>query len=235
MMTRTDLTRVSMESSEIPAIRSLEDLRHFDSLQVFSLMEVLDETAVLELQPLSSCRELRMLRIQDTAVATLAPLAQLTQLQNLYLRNCGELDLTPLENHPALSVVRIGECRLPTLEPLTTMQNLRYLGIGWQAEFPSLEPLTRTSLEYLELDLSIDGRGLYAELDYESLGKIPNLVCLSMMNHTHFDLQLCKEIIGNCPKLKYLDVSYTTAAKEIAEGAMLDVSGLEAFVCLNAH
>ncbi len=227
---------VDLSEFEIPLVQSLEDLKHFDSLQIFYLSDhTVPVSFELDLAPLTHCQNLRVLMLHWTAFPTLAPLAQLPGLENVYLEDCGTLDLTPLENHPTLSVLRVNGCTLPSLEPITSMPKLRYLGIGFETAYPSLEPLTRSAVEYLNIDLSADGRELFAQLDYDSISRIPELVCLSLTNHTHLTLEQCTRIVEGCPKLRYLDIRYTGAADEIKTGGTLDVSRLEGFVCTPYH
>lgn len=227
--------KIDTKEQDFPVIRRLEDLRHFDSLQILAVSggpEVYKDEQVLDLQPLTECTELKFLNILDYRISSLSPLRELAKLERIIFIGCGDIDLAPLENHPAISVVRLYRCTLASVEPLATMPALRGVTLSSDTIYPCLEPLTRSTVEYLDLGLTYDGRKMYKDLDYESLLRIPNLKLLELTNHTYVDAALCEQLVANCENLKYLRINYTGAAEEYSKGeATLDTSSLEAFDC----
>jgi len=201
-------------NESFPAIKSLTDLRHFDSLQMFSLNYGQKERELTDLSGPEQCKNLKVLQLQFARPETLAPVSQMTALEFLWLGQCGDLDLEPLTGLPMLSRVTLFECRLASLEPLATLPKLFYLNLGSDATYPSLEPLTRSSVEYLDLGASARVGKRYRDLDYEPLGRIPNLVYLNLCNHPDLDVDTCNTILDNAKKLKYLDISLTKVAKK---------------------
>ncbi|MGN1025247.1 MAG: hypothetical protein ACI4P4_02460 [Faecousia sp.] len=195
-------------------IKSLGDLRHFDSLQVLYLNLPEKGESLTSLSGLEECHHLKELEIYNAQPETLAPLSEISSLETLTLRNCGTLDLTPLDSLSSLSRITLDKSDILSLEPLTALPNLKALSIGTEASYPTLEPLTRTTVAYLDMGLSVDGRSMYDDLDYEPLTRIPNLIYLDLMNHTNVDFDLCETILKGNPELKYLDISYTPAAKK---------------------
>ena len=154
-------------------------------------------------------------------------------LKKLTLSDCGKLDLSPLTVLSELNVLSVDGCELVSLEPLAMLPSLRTLHLGFEATYPSLEPLTRSTVENLDLGLSVSGRDKYDSLDYAHLTQIPSLIYLDVSNHTAFDADDCTAVLENSPNLKYLDISYTPAANAIKEGDWeADFSQLEACLAL---
>ena len=221
------------EERQFPDIVTLQDLRHFDSLQIFQTSDV----SLTDLSGVEQCPHLVRLILPDSSPATLEPLAQMPWLIQLSLGgSTGErtvLDLSPLAGLPELEDLTLFGRELVSLEPLTTLPSLRTLDLGVEAIYPSLEPLTRSTVEYLDLGLSVDGRGKFDHLDYESLARIPNLTYLDVSNHTAFNVDDCTAVLENSPNLKYLDICYTPAANAIKDGDWEpDFSQLEAYMTL---
>ena len=242
-------------NEDTPWVASLGDLIHFDNLQELNLQDqttfqvqvlaprTLDLTGIEQspnldalslnrfeltgLDALSACDGLQELDCHRISFVDLEPLASLRSLASLSLTECGQLDLTPLAGLENLSILRLYSSELVSLEPLTQLPALKALNIGSGATYPSLEPLTRTSIEYLDMSSGYNERvsGLYDDMDYEPLTRIPTLYWLDVGSHTRIDGDLCTAILENSPNLKYLDVSYTPAARELPEP-----SGLEAYV-----
>lgn len=202
------------EGQNFMPIKSLSDLQYFDSLQLLHLDLSEKGERLTSLSGLEKCSHLKKLDIYNGQPETLAPLSGTASLEMLTLRNCGTLDLTPLESLSSLSVITLDESNILTLEPLAALPNLKALSIGIEATYPTLEPLTRTTAAYLDMGLSVYGRSMYDGLDYESLARIPNLIYLDLTNHTNVDFDLCESILKGDPELKYLDISYTPAAKK---------------------
>ena len=130
---------------------------------------------------------------------------------------------------PELRDLTLNHCTLVSLEPLAALPSLRILDLA-EAVYPSLEPLTRSTVEYLELDRSVVGRETYDAANYEYFTQIPNLIYLDVVNHIAFDPQVCSTVLEGCPNLRYLNIWYTGAAEAIADGDYEpDTSRLEAF------
>lgn len=242
---------------DTPVVKDLRDLIHFDNLQSLSLSDAADpalhlyEQRVLDLSGLEQCRNLdvlklqlldltgleaisacaglRVLQVSSIPFESLEFLSHASGLEYLYLTDCGTLDLSPLAGLEKLSVLSLYGSDLVSLEPVTQLPALKALNIGSDATYPSLEPLTRSTIEYLDMGCSIHVREEYSDvydhLDYGSLAKIPNLYFLDLTNHTRVDGDLCAAIVDGCPNLKFLDVSYTPAAREYPKP-----DGLEAFM-----
>ncbi len=213
------------EGRAFPDIVTLQDLRHFDSLQIFQTSDV----SLTDLSGVEQCPHLVRLILPSSAPASLEPLSKMTWLRNLSLADSGTLDLAPLTGLPELRSLTLGDCTLVSLEPLTTLPSLRILDLA-EASYPNLEPLTRSTVEYLELDRSVTTRESYDTANYSYLTKIPNLTWLNLMDHATFDPEFCDTILNGCPNLKYLNIWYTGAADAIADGDYApDTSHLEAF------
>ena len=170
-----------------------------------------------DLSGLSACKGLKMLSIGNARPETLAPLEELQALQTLTLSNCGTLDLTPLVKLPALTSVSLSVDTLDSLEPLAQMDQLSYLGLTGGTTYPSLEPLVQTNVRYLNLGVGLDDSKRYEELDYTPLTEMKSLVWLDLTHHTRVDEALCGAILDSNKELKYLDISYTEAAKSGAK------------------
>lgn len=217
------------DSKKFPEVKSLADLRHFDSLQrleVFGSMEDPIDPAGLE-----HCSRLKHLTVYHVEDSLLSIAATLPELQYLaFLPENQPVDLTPLQGHPTLETLHLGRKDLVSLEPLATMPNLRALNLDGST-FPSLEPLTQTGLEALSIGLGRSARGMYSDLDYEPLSRIKTLVHLDLVNHTAFDVDDCEKVLEGCTALKYLDICYTPAANAYADGNWEpDFSLLEAYL-----
>ena len=217
------------DSQKFPEVKSLADLRHFDSLQrleVFGSMEDPIDPAGLE-----HCSRLKHLTVYHVEDSLLSIAATLPELQFLaFLPENQPVNLTPLQGHPTLETLHLGGKDLVSLEPLATMPNLRALNLDGST-FPSLEPLTQTGLEALAMGLGQATRGMYSDLDYEPLSRIKTLVHLDLVNHTAFDVDDCENVLEGCTALKYLDICYTPAANAYADGDWEpDFTMLEAYL-----
>ena len=186
--------------TKFPAVESLRDLRHFDSLQVFNGYFASTGSGVLygtfqlhDLSGLEDCENLVILSLRGIEPENLEPLAGVTGLQQLYL---------DLEN-------------CVSLEPLTELPDLLLLSLNFKEEYPSFEPLTRTTVKYLDLSQSYFGRITLENIDYESLSKIEDLFYLDVSNLPDFDEEACGAILDGCKNLRHLNISYTEAADAI--------------------
>ena len=213
-----------------PSIDSLQDLCHFDSLQILDLVPHIAGSAKdssLDLSGLDQCPNLKVLLLDKARPLTLEPLAHAAKLEHLSLTNCGTLDLEPLAGLDSLSVLTLYDSHLLTLEPLSQLPSLKVLKLGPDAIYPSLAPLAGTSLEYLAMSASQSGRNLYDDLDYTPLAQLPDLVYLDISDHPKFDAALCNEILKSSPNLKYLNIIKTAAAEDVDQ---INGDSLEIFV-----
>lgn len=203
------------ENQTFPLVMSLNDLQHFDSLQVFHYSsEPLCNEQLIDFSGLQFCNSLKILSIKGTRPKSLEPLSHLKFLRELTLSNCGTLDLLPLQNLPELSHISLTwSDHLVSLDPLTSLPQLTYLSLASGTTFPSLEPLTRTNIQALDLGLSIGDDKLYQQIDYAPLTQMPNLVYLNLMNHSKATTKFCKQLLSSSPALQFLDISYTPASE----------------------
>ena len=176
-------------------LSALNDLKHFDSLQYFSYSASQPYDELTDLSGLSACKGLKMLSIGNARPETLTPLVKL----------------------PALTSVSLSVDTLDSLEPLAQMDQLSYLGLTGGTTYPSLEPLVQTNVRYLNLGVGLDDSKRYEELDYTPLTEMKSLVWLDLTHHTRVDEALCGAILDSNKELKYLDISYTEAAKSGAK------------------
>lgn len=195
------------EGKTFPPIGHLEDLAHFDSLQVLC-MDLPPDAPLADLSGLESCRNLKVLQLTNAAPKTLAPLENLQELEYLTLEECGKLDLSPLKGLSELKCLSLEGSQPDSLEPLVSMQALSYLGLD-RAELSSLEPLTRSTVEYLSIS-ALPGK----PVDHMPLARIPALTALGLSDNSAADAPLCRQILAGCSQLRYLDIYGTPAAAE---------------------
>lgn len=116
--------------------------------------------------------------------------------------------------------------RIGSLEPLKQMENLSFLQLCQGPEIDSFAPLAESSVQYLSMSLSQGARERYKNMDYTPLTRMPQLIWLDLTNHSTFDTETCKKLLANDTALKYLKISYTSAAKDAEE---LDTAHLKEF------
>lgn len=196
-----------------PPIHTLADLRHFDSLQLLSLDIGSEAKELTDISGLEQCKNLTVLELKGARPETLEPLAGAQSLDTLRLDRCGKVDLLPLADLPVLSRVFLNSDTIASLEPLANIPTLRFLCIGSDATYPSLSPLENSRIEYLDMGATPSGQKLYAGLDYTPLSRMPNLMFLNLTNHA-IDAGTCGDILEASQSLKYLNISYTDAAKK---------------------
>lgn len=224
-----DVRRFYKTSQFFPALESLGDLRHFDNLQILELNISATVAPFADFCGVEECQNLKVLKATNAQPESLEPLGKLLNLEYLALARCGTLDLSSLVGMPHLSVISLYGSRILSLEPLSYIDNLRALDIGSDATYPSLEPLTHTNLEYLDMGTSAAGGKIYADLDYSYLVNIPSLIYLDVKNHSRVDAELCNQILEQNTGLKYMDVSYTSAAEDTS---VIQRQKLEIFVAV---
>ena len=224
-------------------VTSLADLRHFDSLQVLSVNNKNGAPPITDLTGLEECKNLVDLDVPSVessvfptfakldsvvkleygsnglrAEANVSDLSALAQMKSLeMLRIIGsEVDLNQLAGAD-LRVLRLDVTRIGSLEPLKQMENLRVLQLQNGPEIDSFAPLAETNVQYLSMSLSEGSQGNYKDMDYIPLTQMPQLIWLDLTFHSTFDAETCKKLLANDTALKYLKISYTSAAKDAEE------------------
>lgn len=242
---------VSVEGTYDPVV-SLADLRHFDSLQVLSVNNRRGDPPITDLTGLEECKNLMCLKVPsvessafptlakldsvvelkygsdgiraDSNVSDLSALAQMKSLKMLWITG-SEVDLTQLAGAD-LRVLRLDVTRIGSLEPLKQMENLSFLQLCQGPEIDSFAPLAESSVQYLSMSLSQGAQETYKDMDYTPLTQMPQLIWLDLTNNITFDTETCKKLLANDTALKYLKISYTSAAKDAEE---LDTAHLKEF------
>ena len=242
---------VSVEGTYDPVV-SLADLRHFDSLQVLSVNNRRGAPLITDLTGLEECKNLMLLSVPsvessafptfakldsvvklkygsdgiraDSNVSDLSALAQMKSLKMLWITG-SEVDLTQLAGAD-LRVLRLDVTRIGSLEPLKQMENLSFLQLCQGPEIDSFAPLAESSVQYLSMSLSQGAQEAYKDMDYTPLTQMPQLIWLDLTNNITFDTETCKKLLANDTALKYLNISYTPAAKDAEE---LDTAHLKEF------
>lgn len=234
-------------------VTSLADLRHFDSLQVLSVNNKNGAPPITDLTGLEECKNLMLLSVPsvessafptfakldsvvelkygsdgiraDSNVSDLSALAQMKSLKMLWITG-SEVDLNQLAGAD-LRTLTLDVTRIGSLEPLKQRENLRVLQLQNGPEIDSFAPLAETNVQYLSMSLSEGSQGNYKDMDYTPLTQMPQLIWLDLTFHSTFDAETCKKLLANDTALKYLDISYTPAAKE-AEN--LDTERLKEYI-----
>lgn len=242
---------VSVEGTYDP-VTSLADLRHFDSLQVLSVNNRRGVPPITDLTGLEECKNLMLLSVPsvessafptfakldsvvelkygsdgiraDSNVSDLSALAQMKSLKMLWITG-SEVDLAQLAGAD-LRVLRLDVTRIGSLEPLKQMENLSFLQLCQGPEIDSFAPLAESSVQYLSMSLSQGAQEAYKDMDYTPLTQMPQLIWLDLTNNITFDTETCKKLLANDTALKYLKISYTSAAKDAEE---LDTAHLKEF------
>lgn len=242
---------VSVEGTYDP-VTSLADLRHFDSLQVLSVNNRRGAPPITDLTGLEEYKNLMLLSVPsvessafptfakldsvvelkygsdgiraDSNVSDLSALAQMKSLKMLWITG-SEVDLTQLAGAD-LRVLRLDVTRIGSLEPLKQMENLSFLQLCQGPEIDSFAPLAESSVQYLSMSLSQGAQEAYKDMDYTPLTQMPQLIWLDLTNNITFDTETCKKLLANDTALKYLKISYTSAAKDAEE---LDTAHLKEF------
>ena len=233
-------------------VTSLADLRHFDSLQVLSVNNKNGAPPITDLTGLEECKNLMLLSVPsvessafptfakldsvvelkygsdgiraDSNVSDLSALAQMKSLKMLWITG-SEVDLTQLAGAD-LRVLRLDVTRIGSLEALKQMENLSLLQLNNGQEIDSFAPLAGSSVQYLSMSLSEAEKENYKDMDYTPLTQMPQLIWLNLTNNITFDTETCKRLLANDTALKYLNISYTPAAKDAEE---LDTAHLKEF------
>lgn len=233
-------------------LTSLADLRHFDSLQVLSVNNRRGAPPITDLTGLEECKNLMLLSVPSVEssafptfakldsvvkleygsdeiranvnVSDLSALAQMKSLKMLRITG-SEVDLAQLAGAD-LRVLRLDVTRIGSLEPLKQMENLSFLQLYQGPEIDSFAPLAESSVQYLSMSLSQGAQETYKDMDYTPLTQMPQLIWLDLTNNITFDTETCKKLLANDTALKYLKISYTSAAKDAEE---LDTAHLKEF------
>lgn len=214
------------EGKAFPPIENLNDLVHFESLQILSIHLKPEETPLSDLSGLALRPNLKVVQLTNCAPDSLVPLTNLKELNHLTLDSCGSIDLTALADLPQLSALSLRQTSVNSLEPLATLPRLSYLDLGCCLAYPSMEPLTRSNVAYLSLDAPTE-EPIPKIADLHTIARIPGLTGLNLSYRPDADTALCTEILARCENLRYLDIYDTPAA---AQAEQLDSSALAAFV-----
>lgn len=234
------------------SVTSLADLRHFDSLQVLYISNKMGASPITDLTGLEECKNLMLLSVPsvesstfptfakldsvvelkygsggirtDSNVSDLSALAQMKSLKMLWITG-SEVDLTQLAGAD-LRVLRLDVTRIGSLEALKQMENLSLLQLNNGQEIDSFAPLAGSSVQYLSMSLPEATKENYKDMDYTPLTQMPQLIWLDLTNNITFDTETCKRLLANDTALKYLNISYTPAAKDVEE---LDTAHLKGF------
>ena len=226
---------VSVEGTYDPVV-SLADLRHFDSLQVLSVNNRRGAPPITDLTGLEECKNLMLLSVPSVESSAFPTFAKLDSVVKLEYGSDGiradskritgnEVDLAQLAGAD-LRVLRLDVTRIGSLEPLKQMENLSFLQLYHGPEIDSFAPLAESSVQYLSMSLSQGAQETYKDMDYTPLTQMPQLIWLDLTNNITFDTETCKKLLANDTALKYLKISYTSAAKDAEE---LDTAHLKEF------
>lgn len=212
-----------MGASSITDLTGLEECKNLMLLSVPSV----ESSAFPTFAKLDSVVELKYgsggIRT-DSNVSDLSALAQMKSLKMLWITG-SEVDLTQLAGAD-LRVLRLDVTRIGSLEALKQMENLSLLQLNNGQEIDSFAPLAGSSVQYLSMSLSEAEKENYKDMDYTPLTQMPQLIWLDLTNNITFDTETCKRLLANDTALKYLNISYTPAAKDAEE---LDTAHLKEF------
>ncbi len=183
----------------------------------FTRLENLDlsETSVTDLSPLSSCSNLKVLRLNGCQVVDLTPLAGLTQLEELQICQTDVSDLSALASLKNLTWLRANYCPIQDISALAGLDSLTRLDLaGCQvSDFSPLSGLANLvllNLRHTDFDdcrLLSDCASL-ANLDLSrteitglnGLESLHNIWCLEVTGTHVSDFSL----LGSLPKLREL-------------------------------
>lgn len=214
------------EGATFPPIENLKDLVHFDSLQILSINLKPEDSPLSDLSGLAQRPNLRVVQLSNCTPESLEAIGRLRELTHLTLESCGTVDLQPLADLQQLTALSLRETAAPSLEPITALPCLSYLDLACWPVYPPLEPLTRSTLAYLELSTLPEEPDPFIP-DPQSIFQIPDLTALSLSYLPGVDASFCQELLAQCETLLYLDIYGTPAAAQ-ADG--MNRSRLTAFV-----
>lgn len=186
-------SRMYYDVTKLPTISSLEDLRHFDSLQYLTM----DAYELSNISDLTACKNLKVLQLCGTQLKSLDEIGQLTSLERLNLSQCsseGKFDLEPLRN----------------------LTNVWYCSIT-NEEIMSLEPLVDLPLKVLSIDCGLYTKNYHDELDFEPISRMEQLTHLDVSRVDSFSKEDCEFIMSSLENLKQIDISYTMAADYLGD------------------
>lgn len=221
------------ENRDLPWVESLQDLRHFDSLQIFGLQDdvlkrrevdlsgltdcpnlmvlVLGDVQADALDVVAGCNSLRVLELTNMDLGNLETLSRLPSLEYLWLSGSGHVELDALADLSGVKVLRLNGLKDASLEMLSGWTELYALDLT-DCDVAGLEPLTKLNLKYLDLQLSESKGDLREDLDWMPLTKMTSLTYLSLAGNQNVDAALCQDILKANSGLRYLDVSDTQAS-----------------------
>ncbi len=237
--------RKTKENRDLPWVESLQDLRHFDSLQIFSLQDdalkhrevdlsgltdcpnlmvlALGDVQADALDVVAGCTSLRVLELTNMDLNHLETLGDLPHLEYLWLTGSGCVESDALADLSGVKVLRLNGLQNVSLEMLSGWKELYALDLT-DCSVVGLEPLTELNLAYLDLHLSESKEDLRGDLDWTPLTKMTSLTYLNLAGNQKVDAALCQDILNVNSGLRYLDVSSTQASgvlKLEGEGTVL--------------
>lgn len=180
-------SRMYYDTTKLPTISSLEDLRHFDSLQYLAM----DAYELSNICDLTACKNLKVLKLNGTQLKSLDEIGQLTSLEQLGLFQCsseGKFDLEPLRN-----LTNVWDCSITN------------------EKIMSLEPLVDLPLKALSIDCGLYTKNYHDELDFEPISRMEQLTHLDVSRVDSFTKEDCELIMSSLKNLKQIDISYTMA------------------------
>ena len=210
---------VSVKGTYDP-VTSLADLRHFDSLQVLYISNKMGASPITDLTGLEECKNLMLLSVPSVESSAFPTFAKLDSVVELKYGSGGirtdsnVSDLSALAQMKSLKMLWItgseGDLTQQNKEQKNNKKNQQ----------------TRSSVQYLSMSLSEAEKENYKDMDYTPLTQMPQLIWLDLTNNITFDTETCKRLLANDTALKYLKISYTSAAKDAEE---LDTAHLKEF------
>lgn len=112
-----------------PAIRSLKDLEHFESLQILSILEEEREKNSLNLRGIEDCKNLVFVQIGNKEIEAPEKLGEIRNLEMLFLQNCGEIKTEPIWKCSNLRALSLITCKIETMCGIDELEKLKYLNL----------------------------------------------------------------------------------------------------------
>jgi hypothetical protein len=181
-----------LQQLEAPNI-GLENIKALQGCTQLKLLDISENSDLSDISPLSGCRAIETLRINDTGVTSLDALAHASALAELNLNDCRALKSLKGIDTARISVFELRDLDLSTLDGLESLTALTRLDLAGMHKLTDLKALSKlSSLEEIEL---------YNMTSIKSLPEFDKLV------------QLTSITIGSCDALE--DVSSLAALKSL--------------------
>lgn len=179
-------------SVQLPAVCSLRDLRHFDSLQILSIEDSGHPQALTDISGPEACENLQYFFLSSAAPESWEPISNMRSLEWLNISACSMLDVKSLEGLANLSALSIGSTKIDSLEPVVSLP-----------------------IKYLRLWNGTTNKHLHDALDFKLLAQLNSLIYLDVTNNAAFTDSDCKLLLENLEQLETVDLSFTAAADVI--------------------